>query len=117
MRVCGPIVGTFNSMNTLGLLDQWLESCLIQLAIVIHKDSQFKILSQGWDVKITRRHNGVLRIYTNDHNIDLLQCHDARPRIRGTQVKSSMRMKKTQESSKWLFLGNLIPEIESKAPN
>ena len=28
-----------------------------------------------------------------------------RPRIRGTQVKSSMRMKKAQESSKWLFLG------------
>ena len=25
--------------------------------------------------------------------------------------------KKPQESSKWLFLGNLIPEIESKAPN
>ena len=24
---------------------------------------------------------------------------------------------KTQESSKWLFLGNLFPEIESKAPN
>ena len=39
------------------------------------------------------------------------------PRIRGTQVKSSVRMKKMQESSKWLFLGNLIPEIESKAPN
>ena len=39
------------------------------------------------------------------------------PRIRGTQVKSSVRMKKTQESSKWLFLDNLIPEIESKAPN
>ena len=39
------------------------------------------------------------------------------PRIRGTQVKSSVRMKKTQESSKWLFLGNLIPEIDSKAPN
>ena len=37
--------------------------------------------------------------------------------IRGTQVKSSVRMKKTQDSSKWLFLGNLIPEIESKAPN
>jgi hypothetical protein len=37
--------------------------------------------------------------------------------ICGTQVKSSVRMKKTQESSKWLFLGNLIPEIESKAPN
>jgi hypothetical protein len=32
-----------------------------------------------------------------------------RPGIRGTQVKSSVRMKKTQESSKWLFLGNLIP--------
>jgi hypothetical protein len=40
-----------------------------------------------------------------------------RPGIHGTQVKSSVRMKKTQESSKWLFLGNLIPEIESKAPN
>ena len=40
-----------------------------------------------------------------------------RPGIRGTQVKSSVRMKKTQESSKWLFLGNLIPEIESEAPN
>jgi hypothetical protein len=39
------------------------------------------------------------------------------PGIRGTQVKSSMQMKKTQESSKWLFLGNLILEIESKAPN
>ena len=26
-------------------------------------------------------------------------------------------MKKTKESSKWLFLGNLIQEIESKAPN
>ena len=24
---------------------------------------------------------------------------------------------KTQESPKWLFLGNLIPKIESKAPN
>jgi hypothetical protein len=41
----------------------------------------------------------------------------ARPGIHGTQVKSSVRMKKTQESSKWLFLGNLIPEIESKTPN
>ena len=39
------------------------------------------------------------------------------PRIRGTQVKSSERMKKTQESSKCLFLDNLTPEIESKAPN
>ena len=39
------------------------------------------------------------------------------PGIRGTQVKSSMRMKKMQESSKWLFLGNLILEIESKGPN
>ena len=39
------------------------------------------------------------------------------PRIRGTQVKSSVWMKKTQDSSNWLFLGNLIPEIESKAPN
>ena len=39
------------------------------------------------------------------------------PRIRGTQVKSSVRMKKTHESSKWLFLDHLIPEIESKAPN
>jgi len=39
------------------------------------------------------------------------------PGIRGTQVKSSVRMKKMQESSKCLFLGNLIPEIESKAPN
>ena len=28
-----------------------------------------------------------------------------------------VRMKKTQESSKWLFWDNLIPEIESKAPN
>ena len=37
--------------------------------------------------------------------------------IRGTQVKSSVRMEKTQETSKWLFLGNLIPEIESKALN
>jgi hypothetical protein len=35
--------------------------------------------------------------------------------IRGTQVKSSVWMKKMHESSKWLFLGNLIPEIESKA--
>ena len=40
-----------------------------------------------------------------------------RPGIRGTQVLSSVRMKKTQDSSKWLFLGNLIPEIESKATN
>ena len=40
-----------------------------------------------------------------------------RPGIRSTQVNSSVRMKKTQESSKWLFLDNLIPEIESKAPN
>ena len=24
---------------------------------------------------------------------------------------------KMHDSSKWLFLGNLIPEIESKAPN
>ena len=40
-----------------------------------------------------------------------------RPRIRGTQVLSSVRMKETQESSKWLFLGNLIPKMESKAPN
>ena len=40
-----------------------------------------------------------------------------RPGIRGTQVKSSVRMIKTQESSKWLFLDSLIPEIESKAPN
>ena len=39
------------------------------------------------------------------------------PGIRGTQVLSSVRMKKMQESSKWLFLGDLIPEIESKAPN
>ena len=39
------------------------------------------------------------------------------PGIRGTHLKSSARMKKMQESSKWLFLGNLIPEIESKAPN
>ena len=31
--------------------------------------------------------------------------------------KSSARMKKTQESSKWLFLDNLTTEIESKAPN
>ena len=40
-----------------------------------------------------------------------------RPGIRSTQLKSSVRMKKTQDSSKWLFLDNLIPEIESKAPN
>ena len=39
------------------------------------------------------------------------------PRICGTQVKSSVRMKKMHVSSKWLFLGDLIPEIESKAPN
>ena len=39
------------------------------------------------------------------------------PGIRGTQVKSYVRMKKTQDSSKGLFLGNLIPEIESKAPD
>ena len=39
------------------------------------------------------------------------------PGICGTQVLSSVRMKKTQESSKWLFLGNLIPKIKSKAPN
>ena len=39
-----------------------------------------------------------------------------RPRIRGTQVKSSVWMKKAQESSKWIFLDNLIPKIESKAP-
>ena len=37
--------------------------------------------------------------------------------IRGTYLVSSVRMKKTQESSNLLFLGNLIPEIESKAPN
>ena len=37
--------------------------------------------------------------------------------ICGTQVKSYVRMKKTQQSSKWLFLGNLIPEIDSKGPN
>ena len=40
-----------------------------------------------------------------------------RPGIRGTQVKSSGRMKKTQYSSKLLFLGNVIPEIELEAPN
>ena len=28
-----------------------------------------------------------------------------------------VRMKKTQDSSKWLFWDNLIPEIKSKAPN
>ena len=28
-----------------------------------------------------------------------------------------VRMKKTQESSRWIFLDNLILEIESKAPN
>ena len=39
------------------------------------------------------------------------------PGIRGTQVLSSVRMKKIQESYKWLFLGNLNPEIESKASN
>ena len=39
------------------------------------------------------------------------------PGIHGTQIKSSVRMKKTHESSKRLFLGNLIPEIKSKAPN
>ena len=32
-------------------------------------------------------------------------------------LADEVRMKKTQESSKWLFLDNLIPEIESKAPN
>ena len=32
------------------------------------------------------------------------------PGIRGTQVLTSVRMKKTQESSKWIFLGTLIPE-------
>ena len=49
-------------------------------------------------------------------------CHTVktlplRPGIRGTHLKSSVRMKKMQESSNWLFLGNLILEIESKAPN
>ena len=39
------------------------------------------------------------------------------PVIHDTQVKSSVRMKKTQKSFKWIFLGNFIPEIESKAPN
>ena len=48
--------------------------------------------------------------------VDCLQGEGG-PRIRGTQVKSSVRMKKTQESSKWLFLDNLTPEIKSKAPN
>ena len=38
------------------------------------------------------------------------------PGIRGTHLVSSVRMKKTRESSNMLFLGNLIPEIESKAP-
>ena len=47
----------------------------------------------------------------------MYQSSQRGPGIRGTQVKSSVRMKKTQESSKWLFLDNLIPEIESKAPN
>ena len=42
---------------------------------------------------------------------------NSRPVIRGTQVFSSVRMKKMHESSKWLFLDNLILEIESKAPN
>ena len=46
-------------------------------------------------------------------------CNFSQPKlgIRGTQVKLSVRMKKTHDSSKWLFLGNLILEIESKAPN
>ena len=44
-------------------------------------------------------------------------CVSLGPRIRGTQVKSSVRMKKAQELSKWLILDNLIPKIESKAPN
>ena len=48
-------------------------------------------------------------------NIQLLWCRLAG--IRGTQVNSSVRMKKTKESFKWLLLSNLIPEIESKAPN
>ena len=47
----------------------------------------------------------------------IVEYMNRRPGIRGTQVKSSMRMKKTQESSKLLFLDNLIPEIEPEAPN
>ena len=57
----------------------------------------------GWGHKFVFTHN-------------VLWTRQGRPGIRGTQVKSSIRMKKTQYSSKWLFLGNLIPEIESKAP-
>ena len=40
-----------------------------------------------------------------------------RPGIRGTQVNHLCGWKKMQESSKCLFWGNLIPEIESKVPN
>jgi hypothetical protein len=60
--------------------------------------------------------NSIL-IKSTRHVLKHVLTSEGRPGIRGTQVKSSVRMKKTQESSKWLFLGNLIPEIDSKAPN
>jgi hypothetical protein len=58
-----------------------------------------------------------LVLMTLYHGFWLVSSKTIRLGISGTQVKSSMRMKKTKESSKWLFLGNFIPEIESKAPN
>ena len=75
-----------------------------------------KIIQGHWDPK---QRVGCTWCETQDPKKDKQPKHDGTSGggIRGTHLKPSVRMKKTQDSSKWLFLGNLILEIESKAPN